>query len=94
MPGHWQLRELAGAYVNGNGGCLNVSRRNRVSLDFPSKESRFDDSGTSGEGTLRLTGGSRRFAGVNGQCKYKTDDLPGDWNIIANCQWLYSFPYR
>src|SRR5260370_21360510 len=25
MPGHWQLRELAGAYVNGNGRCLNVS---------------------------------------------------------------------
>src|SRR3989454_7244725 len=25
MPGHWQLRELAGAYVNGNGRRLNVS---------------------------------------------------------------------
>ena len=25
MPGHWQLREPAGAYVNGNGRCLNVS---------------------------------------------------------------------
>src|SRR5213594_1724132 len=25
MLGHWQLRELAGAYVNGNGRCLNVS---------------------------------------------------------------------
>src|SRR6266851_459327 len=25
MPGHWQLRELAGAYVNGNGRCLKVS---------------------------------------------------------------------
>src|SRR6266478_8003234 len=25
MPGHWQLRELAGAYVNGNGRYLNVS---------------------------------------------------------------------
>src|SRR5258708_34749964 len=25
MPGHWQLRELAGAYANGNGRCLNVS---------------------------------------------------------------------
>src|SRR6266849_4849905 len=25
MPGHWQLRELAGAYVNGNGRCRNVS---------------------------------------------------------------------
>src|SRR3989449_9276186 len=25
MPGPWRLRELAGAYVNGNGRCLNVS---------------------------------------------------------------------
>jgi hypothetical protein len=34
-------------------------------------------------------------AGVNGQCKYKMDDLPGKWNVsIAKCQWLYSFPYR
>jgi hypothetical protein len=57
-------------------------------------ERRSDDPGTSGEGTLRLTGGSGRFAGVNGQCKYKTDNLPGDWNVIAKCQWLYSFPYR
>jgi hypothetical protein len=57
-------------------------------------ERRSYDPGTSGEGTVRLTGGSGRFAGVNGQCKYKMDDLPGDWNVIAKCQWLYSFPYR
>ena len=25
MPGHWPLTELAGAYVNGSGRCLNVS---------------------------------------------------------------------
>src|SRR2546426_12692949 len=25
MPGPWRLRELVGAYVNGNGRCLNVS---------------------------------------------------------------------
>ena len=50
--------------------------------------------GTSGEGTLYLTGGSGRFAGVNGQCQYKMDDLSGDWNVIAKCQWLYTFPYR
>ena len=57
-------------------------------------ERRSDDPGTSGEGTLRLTGGSGRFDGINGQCKYKMDDLPGNWNVTANCQWLYSFPYR
>src|SRR5713101_8688237 len=37
MPGHWQLRELAGAYVNGNGRCLNVSsecRRPRAASAF------------------------------------------------------------
>ena len=51
--------------------------------------------GTSGEGTLHLTGGSGRFAGVNGQCTYKVDNLPGNWNVtIAKCEWIYSFPYR
>ncbi|MBI3527941.1 MAG: hypothetical protein HY067_08220 [Betaproteobacteria bacterium] len=58
-------------------------------------ERRSGDPGTSDEGTLHLTGGSGRFAGVNGQCKYKMDDLPGTWNVtVAKCQWLYSFPYR
>ncbi len=57
-------------------------------------ERRSDDTGTSGEGSLRLMGGSGRFAGIDGQCKYKADDVPGDWNVIANCQWLFSFPYR
>jgi hypothetical protein len=51
--------------------------------------------GTSGEGTLRLMGGSGHFAGVDGQCKYKVDNLPGNWNVtIAKCEWTYSFPYR
>jgi hypothetical protein len=40
MPGHWQLRELAGAYVNGNGRFLNVSsepaRCNRPASNAPS----------------------------------------------------------
>ena len=57
-------------------------------------ERRSDDLGTAGEGTLHLTGGSGRFAGVDGQCRYKMDNVPGDWNVVARCQWLYSFPYR
>ena len=56
---------------------------------------RSDDPGTSGEGTLQFTGGTGRFAGVTGQCRYKTDSLPDDANVtVAKCQWLYSFPYR
>jgi hypothetical protein len=44
--------------------------------------------GTSGEGVLYLTGGPGRFAGVTGECKYKVDNLPGNWNVtMANCQW-------
>ena len=44
--------------------------------------------GTSGEGTLQLTGGSGRFAGVTGQCKYKVDNLSGNWNVVTGkCQW-------
>src|SRR6267143_6706933 len=35
MPGHWQLTELAGAYVNGNGRCLNVSSERRDASDRP-----------------------------------------------------------
>jgi hypothetical protein len=57
-------------------------------------ERRSDDPGTSDEGALRLTGGSGRFAGVNGQCKYKMDNPADEWNVVAKCQWLYSFPYR
>lgn len=58
-------------------------------------ERRSGDPGTSGEGTLHLMGGSGRFAGVSGECKYRMDDLPGEWNVtVAKCQWLYSFPYR
>lgn len=57
-------------------------------------ERRSDDTGTSGEGALRLMGGSGHFAGINGQCKYRMDNFPGDWNVIAKCEWLYSFPYR
>ena len=44
--------------------------------------------GTSGEGTLQLTGGPGRFSGVNGQCKYKVENLPGNWQVtIGKCQW-------
>ncbi len=51
--------------------------------------------GTSGEGTLQLMGGSGRFSGVSGQCKYKVDNLPDNWNVTtAKCEWIYSFPYR
>ena len=57
-------------------------------------ERKSSDIGTSGEGALHLTGGTGRFAGVSGQCKYKAHDVPGDWNVIANCEWLFSFPYR
>jgi hypothetical protein len=57
-------------------------------------ERRSGDPGASDEGTLHLTGGSGRFAGVDGQCKYKADDPPGHWTVVARCQWLYSFPYR
>ena len=34
MPGPWQLRELAGAYVKGNGRCLNASRTVEMMLIF------------------------------------------------------------
>jgi hypothetical protein len=51
--------------------------------------------GTSGEGTLQLNGTSGRFTGISGQCTYKVDNLPANWNVtIAKCEWLYSFPYR
>ena len=58
-------------------------------------ERRSDDTGTLGEGTLHLTGGSGRFAGVDGRCRYKMDALPGNSDVtFARCEWLYSFPYR
>ena len=44
--------------------------------------------GTSGEGTLQLIGGAGRFAGINGQCKYKVENLSGNWQVTTGkCQW-------
>src|SRR5258706_13835965 len=47
MPGHWQLRELAGAYVNGNGRCLNVSsepaRCNRPASNASSSRTEYPE---------------------------------------------------
>ena len=57
-------------------------------------ERHADDLGTSNEGSLQLTGGTGRFAGISGHCRYETDDAPADWNVRAKCQWVYSFPYR
>src|SRR3989442_10552057 len=47
MPGHWQLRELAGAYVNGNGRCVKVSSepargKGMVSVSVTRRETRAD----------------------------------------------------
>jgi hypothetical protein len=56
---------------------------------------RAEDLGTSGEGNLELAGGTGRYAGVGGQCRYKTDPQSDEASVtIAKCQWLYSFPYR
>jgi len=56
---------------------------------------RSDDPGTSGEGNMQFIGGTGRFAGVSGQCRYKMDKVPGNANVtVARCQWAYSFPYR
>lgn len=53
---------------------------------------RAEDPGTSGEGNLELAGGTGRYAGIGGQCRYKQSD---DANTtVAKCQWVYSFPYR
>ena len=44
--------------------------------------------GTSGEGTLQFIGGTGRFAGINGQCKYKVENLSGNWQVTTGkCQW-------
>ena len=54
-----------------------------------------DDPGTSGEGNIKFTGGTGRFAGISGQCRYKMDHSPDDKDVtVAKCQWVYSFPYR
>ena len=51
--------------------------------------------GSAGDGTLQFKGGSGRFAGVDGQCTYRVDNLHGNWSVsIARCEWIYSFPYR
>ena len=56
---------------------------------------RAEDPGTSGEGDLRFAGGTGRYAGVDGKCRYKMDPQSNEATVtVAKCQWLYSFPYR
>jgi hypothetical protein len=44
--------------------------------------------GSSGEGTLQVAGTGGQFAGVSGQCKYRVENLPGNWNVtMSKCQW-------
>jgi hypothetical protein len=44
--------------------------------------------GTAAEGTLQLMGGTGRFAGIDGQCKYKVENLSGNWQVTTGkCQW-------
>jgi hypothetical protein len=44
--------------------------------------------GSSGEGTLQIAGAVGQFAGVGGQCKYRVENLPGNWNVtLTKCQW-------
>jgi len=44
--------------------------------------------GSSGEGVEQIAGGTGIFAGMSGQCKYKVDNFPGNWNVtISKCQW-------
>jgi hypothetical protein len=44
--------------------------------------------GSSGEGTEQIMGGTGRFAGVSGQCKYKVGNFSGNWSVTTSkCQW-------
>ena len=44
--------------------------------------------GSSGEGTTQIIGGTGKFAGMTGQCKYKVDYLAGNRVVSINkCQW-------
>ena len=54
-----------------------------------------EDNGTSGEGNLQLTGGTGRFTGISGHCRYKMEIVSEDASTtVARCEWLHSFPYR
>ena len=57
-------------------------------------ERHASDAGAQDEGSLQLAGGSGRFAGVSGECRYRLEEPPGEWNVTATCDWLYVFPYR
>lgn len=44
--------------------------------------------GSSGEGTTQIAGGTGKFAGITGQCRYKVDYLAGNRVVSINkCQW-------
>jgi hypothetical protein len=44
--------------------------------------------GTSGRGVEDIIGGTGKFAGISGECDYKVDNLPNQWNIaFSKCRW-------
>jgi hypothetical protein len=63
------------------------SSEDKVSFTFKRKTGDIV-AGSSGEGIEQIAGGTGRFAGISGQCKYKVDNFPGNWNVTTSkCQW-------
>ena len=55
-------------------------------------ERKSSDMGTSGEGALISPVGPGVLPASAANASYKAHDVAGNWNVIANCEWLFSFP--
>ena len=52
------------------------------------RESGDLSAGTSARGVQKILGGTGRFAGIVGDCTYKVDNLPNNWNAtLSKCRW-------
>jgi len=44
--------------------------------------------GTSASGIEEIIGGTGKFAGISGECDYRVDNLPNQWNVsFGKCRW-------
>jgi hypothetical protein len=44
--------------------------------------------GTAAEGIEQIAGGTGKFAGVSGECRYVVENFPANWSVTTSkCQW-------
>jgi len=67
--------------------AASFSSEDRLFLVFKRKTGDLA-AGSAAEGIEQIAGGTGKFAGVSGECRYKVENLPGNWSVtLSKCQW-------